>query len=144
MCVGVGLRLARRMLLSTSLLRHSASPSLQLRRSASSSSADGAQPVKPAAQPAKPAAQPEKGSTDPPKDAFRGMPSSKMPLPGLLFLFSLIMAHHAYSDLTTPPEEPIETPEERAARILSVSSDEIAQVMADGRVLLTDGSIHKL
>ena len=79
-----------------------------------------------------------------PKDAFRGMPSSNLPMPGLLFLLTLVIAHHAYEDWTRVDEEPEETPEEKAARALKVPDDDIERLMPDGRVLLKDGSIRKL
>ena len=81
------------------------------------------------------------------KDAFRGMPSSKLPMPGLILLLTLSIAYSAYDDWTTAPEVPQETPEEHAARLLKVLPDDIARVMQDGdgrRVLLNDGSIRKL
>ena len=78
------------------------------------------------------------------KDAFKGMPSSKASLPGLVFLLSLWLLHNAYDDWTRIQEENKETIEERAARVLKVLEDEITQVMPDGTVLLKDGSIRKL
>ena len=71
------------------------------------------------------------------------MPGSQTPLPGLLLLLGLIFAYKAFADLTAPPEsEAPETTEERAARLLKVMPDEIARVLPDGRVVLTDGSLR--
>ena len=81
------------------------------------------------------------------KDAFRGMPSSKMPMPGLVLLLTIAIAFSAYDDWTRKPEVSQETPEEHAARLLKLPPDDIARVMQDGdgrRVLLKDGSIRKL
>ena len=74
------------------------------------------------------------------------MPGAGTPLPGLLFLLSLVTAYHLYTDMTAVPEEEIEeeTPVHRASRLLKVLPDDIETVMPDGRVLLKDGSIRKL
>lgn len=72
------------------------------------------------------------------------MPSSKMSLPGLIFLLTLVLAYNAYDDYTAlPPSEVVETAEERAASQLNVPADAVAKLMPDGRVLLKDGSIRK-
>ena len=65
-------------------------------------------------------------------------------MPGLLMLLGMVFAYNAYVDMTTVPEAPAETPEEKAARQLKVVPADIEMLMADGRVLLKDGSIHKV
>lgn len=72
------------------------------------------------------------------------MPGSAMGLPGLVFLLGLVFAVRVYEDFTAAPPAPAETPEEKVARQLKVVPDDIEMIMADGRVLLKDGSIRKL
>ena len=78
-------------------------------------------------------------------NAFKGMPGQSLGLPALVFLLGIVFAVNAWDDLTSKPEEATpETPEEHAARKLKMLPDEVDRVMADGRVLLRDGSIRKL
>ena len=72
------------------------------------------------------------------------MPSSKLPMPGLLMLLGIVAAVNAYDDLFKKPEDVQETPEDYAARILKVLPDDIAQIRDDGIVVLKNGSIRRL